>query len=83
MGILTKQLIERSKEIKELEKDKAYRDGDGLYLLARPGGNHSWFYRFTYNGTRDKITLGKYKDISIAEARDKVSEYNKLLRIQR
>ena len=59
MGILTKQFIE--KEIKELRKDKAYRDSDGLYLLARPKGNHSWYYRFTYNSTRDKITLGQYK----------------------
>lgn len=79
MGLLTKQFIERSNEIKELAREKAYRDGDGLYLLARPNGSHSWVFRYSCNGIRDKITIGKYKDISITEARYKVFKYNHLL----
>ncbi|WP_157671513.1 hypothetical protein [Francisella halioticida] len=44
MGILTKQFIERSKDIKELKKAKVYReDGERLYLLSRPKGNYSWY----------------------------------------
>ncbi|BCD90362.1 hypothetical protein fh0823_05010 [Francisella halioticida] len=35
-------------------------------------------YRFSFNGSKDKITLGQYKDIN-SRGRDKVSEYNKLL----
>lgn len=65
-------------EIKTLIK---LADGKGLYFVIDKKGCSFW--RFDYvrpiSGKRNSISLGTYPEISLSEARDKQSEYRKLL----
>ena len=72
-------------QLKALAKKKIGRhhDGDGLYFVVpksvRKNGDGSgkveapgkpyWMLRFTYNKKRHEMTLGRYPDLSAAEAR--------------
>jgi integrase len=55
-------------------------DGGGLYLEVRAasrGGNQlrkSWLYRFQMNGTRRAQGLGRYPEVSLADARQRATE---------
>lgn len=53
-------------------------ESTGLGLRVMPSGNKSWFYRFTYNGKRCKMSLGKYPAVSLKEARDLLFQAQKL-----
>lgn len=53
-------------------------EASGLGLRIMPSGNKSWFYRFTHNGKRFKMSLGKYPAISLKEARELVFQSQKL-----
>jgi len=55
-------------------KDKTYTlgDGEGMYLEVMPNGTRFW--RMAYrqpNGKKNRLTFGKYPEVSLAEARDK------------
>ena len=56
-------------------KDKIYKlsDGEGLQLRIKPNGSKSWLldYFKPYTKKRTSISLGKYPDVSLSEARDK------------
>jgi integrase/GNAT superfamily N-acetyltransferase len=45
-------------------------ESTGLAVRVMPSGNKSWVYRFTINGKRHKMTLGKYPGISLKRARE-------------
>ncbi|KTC70056.1 integrase [Legionella birminghamensis] len=45
-------------------------ESTGLGIRVMPSGNKSWIYRFTMNGKRQKMTLGKYPGISLKQARE-------------
>lgn len=45
-----------------------YRDGAGLCLLVS-STSRTWLHRYVLNGKRTSITLGKYPDMSLFEAR--------------
>lgn len=42
----------------------------GLGIRVMPGGGKSWIFRFTFDGKRYKMTLGKYPGIGLKEARE-------------
>ena len=52
-------------------RDKAYKLGDsgGLYLQVTPSGGKLWRLKFRVDGKERKLALGRYPDISLAEAR--------------
>jgi integrase len=55
-------------------RDKTYTlgDGEGMYLEVAPNGTRFW--RMSYrqpNGKNNRLTFGKYPEVSLAEARDK------------
>lgn len=52
-------------------KDKPYKvtDRDGLYVEVLPSGSMSWRYQYYYNGKREKLTLGRYPALGLADAR--------------
>lgn len=52
-------------------KLKAYtlKDIEGLALFVSPSGGKSWHFRFTLGGKRQRISLGVYPDVGLAEAR--------------
>jgi integrase len=50
-------------------KTQRHADGEGLYLVVPASGTASWMLRFTSNKKRREMTLGKVKDLSLANAR--------------
>ncbi|MEZ8192072.1 integrase domain-containing protein [Vibrio sp. 1F279] len=72
------------KEIKASKPgDKEYNlfDGDGLRLRIKPNGSKHWllnYYRPT-NGKRANLSLGKYPDLSLANARKSIMEAKELI----
>jgi hypothetical protein len=47
-------------------------DGGGLWLVCRRGGNKNWQFRYTIDGREQAIGLGSVRDVSLAEARERV-----------
>lgn len=62
-------------------KDKQYKlpDRDGLYVAVSKTGTLSFRYDYRINGRRETITFGKYGELSLSEARDKLLEAKKML----
>lgn len=52
-------------------KEKLYRvtDSGGLCLEISSAGGKLWRWRYYYNGKRQMLALGRYPDISLAQAR--------------
>jgi len=47
-------------------KDKS---NNGLFLEIRPTGRKTWAYRYTFNAKQEKLTIGRYPDLSLKDAR--------------
>jgi hypothetical protein len=57
-----------------------YLDGSGLYLCVAPSLSRSWVYRFSWHGRRPEMGLGRFPDVSLAEARALRDEASRALR---
>jgi len=55
-------------------KDKMLSDGGGLYIRVSPTGSKTFLYRSRTGGRARYITFGSYPDLTLSEARLKVSE---------
>lgn len=68
MATLTDTKVKNSKP-----KSKPYKlyDSEGLYLVVRPTGTKSWYFRYKFGGKESQIHLGNYPAVSLAAARDK------------
>ncbi len=58
--------------VKPAERLKRYGDGNGLYLLVKPGprgGGRSWVQRLAIHGVRRDLGLGSADLVTLAEAR--------------
>ena len=64
---------------KNLEKGK-YADGQGLWLIKRNKIAGKWQLRIVVRGRRREMGLGRWPDVSIAEARDRAADARKLVR---
>ncbi|HFC7555063.1 TPA: Arm DNA-binding domain-containing protein, partial [Neisseria meningitidis] len=53
-------------------RDKLYKlsDGGGLALWVYPTGGRSWKLSFVQDGRQQTISLGRYPDFSLADARE-------------
>lgn len=62
-------------------KEKAYRiwDGKGLYLEITPTGGKSWKYKYRFNHKEKRLGLGRYPEVGLKEAREKLFEERRLL----
>ena len=60
---------------------KAYKltDGEGMVLLVHPNGSKYWRLRYRFGGKEKMLALGKYPDVSLADARARRDEARKLL----
>ena len=70
-------------EIKKAKvKDKQYRlfDGDGLSLLIFPDGRKRWRIEYTFNKKRSSISLGKYPELTLKEARGRRTDVKKKIK---
>lgn len=61
-------------------KTQRHADGEGLYLVVPASGTASWMLRFTSNKKRREMTLGKVRDLSLANARLEAASKMKLVR---
>jgi integrase len=46
-----------------------YTDDRGLYLEVHPSGSKLWRYKYRYMGKQNRLAIGRYPDVSLAEAR--------------
>jgi integrase len=69
-------------EIKKAKpKEKAYslNDSGGLYLWITPAGGKLWRWAYRFDRKEKLMSLGKYPDVSLAQARERHAEARKLL----
>jgi integrase len=61
-------------------KGKPYKMGDsgGLYLLVTPTGGKLWRFKYRYLDKEKVLSLGKYPDLSLADAREFRDDARKL-----
>ncbi|MFD2256878.1 tyrosine-type recombinase/integrase [Luteolibacter algae] len=55
-------------------------DGDGLYLLVHANGSKYWQFRYAFAGKAKVLSIGKYPEVSLVEARDRKIDAQRLLR---
>lgn len=62
-------------------RDYKLFDGEGLYVLVRPGGSKLWRFKYAFGGKEKTLSLGKYPAVSAAAARQMRSDAKALLAI--
>ncbi|OEG75488.1 hypothetical protein BEL05_14525 [Shewanella colwelliana] len=70
MGLTSSQLQKLLNKIHDKPFELSDRDSLGVRVSAK--GKVAWQYRFRINKKSDRVTLGYYPDITIADARLKV-----------
>lgn len=72
----------RDLEIKKAKpKEKSYnlKDEDGLYLEVKPSGKKYWRFRYWLNTKENRMSLGEYPVIPLADARQRRDEKRRLI----
>lgn len=54
-------------------------DAEGLFVLVNPNGSRLWRLAYRFDGKQKLLALGKYPDVSLSDARDKLRDAKKLL----
>ena len=67
------------------KKDKGYKltDAGGLHLFVSPAGGKLWRMRYEFDGKEKLLSLGKYPDLSLADARSERDAAKQHLRVGR
>lgn len=60
--------------LKPREKPYKVADAKGLYILVNPSGSLLWRVKFRFQGIEKKISLGRYPEVGLKEARQKRDE---------
>jgi hypothetical protein len=78
---VTRLTDRKVKTIAATGKEFTLSDGNGLQLRVRPASTKSWQFKHSDPVTNktQKLTLGTYPDLSLANARTKAVEYSELL----
>lgn len=82
MAKITTRLSDKEiKSAKPKEKEYILSDGDGLRLRVKPNGSKLWLLNYTHptKKKRTNLSLGKYPDLSLANARKVSMEAKELL----
>ena len=67
------------KRIQSLREPGRYADGAGLYLVITKTKSKNWLHRITVNGRRRDLGLGRFPDVSLAQARQQCAENRALI----
>jgi integrase len=83
-GKMAKSLALTEKKIKAAKpkpgnKVTKLTDGRGLFLLVQANGAKLWRFKYTFDGKPQEMSLGAYRDVSLATAREKHQAARKLL----
>lgn len=54
-------------------------DERGLFLLVQPSGGKLWRLKYRIAGKEKKLSLGRYPDVALKEARERAAEARKLI----
>lgn len=80
MGVQSK-LSAREVDSKAKKREVGrYADGGGLYFVVPKSGSPYWMLRYTSNKKRKEMTLAKYSDLGLADARYEAASKMKQLR---
>ena len=62
-------------------KEKPYKatDGQGLYILVTVQGSRLWRFDYRFQGKRLTLSLGKYPDVGLADARQRLADARQAL----
>ena len=62
-------------------KEKPYKqaDFDGLYLLIKPNGSKLWRFKYRWLRKEKLLALGKYSEVTLADARRMRDEARSLI----
>ena len=79
MAKLTATFVQR---VQPTDRPQRYGDGNGLYLVVRPGvyGSKAWVQRLTIHGVSRDLGLGSAALVSLEEARQAAAAYRKIAR---
>ena len=66
-------------KMKSLREPGKYGDGGGLYLIVTRTGSRNWIHRAVVNGKRCDLGLGRFPDVSLAQARDRCADNRKFI----
>ena len=54
-------------------------DANGLFLLLQPSGGKLWRLKYRYAGKEKKLSIGRYPDVSLKEARRRRDDAREML----
>lgn len=80
MKIVPKLKDMQLREAKAGDKITRFFDGDGLYLEVFVNGRKYWRFKYTVGERQGRMSLGRYPDVSLKDAREKRDELRKLVR---
>ena len=62
-------------------RDKSYKvmDKDGLFLQITPSGGKLWRFRYRLSGMEKKLSIGRYPEVSLQQARDTAIDARRLI----
>ena len=69
--MLAKLTDARLRGLKASGKTQKIADGGGLYIELTPQGAKLWRLAYRFDGKQKKMALGKYPEVSLAEARNR------------
>lgn len=67
------------RNLKPKEKPYKHAAGRGLHLLVKPDGSKHWLFRFRFEGKENSISMGRYPEVTLSSAEDKVTEAHRLI----
>lgn len=80
-GVGPMQLTEESIQLFAPEsKPRKHFDALGLFLLVQPNGQKLWRMKYRFGGKEKQLSFGIYPEISLNEARSRLSENRAYLR---
>ncbi|MGB8700431.1 MAG: Arm DNA-binding domain-containing protein, partial [Thermosynechococcaceae cyanobacterium] len=65
------------RQAKGTGKRQRLYDERGMYLEITPPGGKVWRFKYRMGGKEKRIGLGRYPDVSLAQARDRREEARK------
>ncbi|RWM06069.1 MAG: DUF4102 domain-containing protein [Mesorhizobium sp.] len=67
------------RKVKTENRPGRHADGGGLYLEIKPSGSRAWLFMWKVSGKRTAMGLGAYPAVSLAGARDKATDYRRIV----